>query len=157
MGDLAEIKLTFEDRSGVARFNGETTVAIQVVKRRGFNLIDMAEEVNLSLKQSHKAGQEIASCHPSGNLNDQSSQVASMVGQLEGSVLTAIALVMIVVLTSLGSRGAILVGFAIPTSFCYVLFTWRDGCNNLKYGHVWANFSSRNVSGRRNCSSRICR
>jgi multidrug efflux pump len=46
-----------------------------------------------------------------------------MVGQLEGSVLTAIALVMIVVLVSLGSRGAILVGFAIPTSFllCFVL------------------------------------
>ena len=20
-------------------------------------------------------------------------------------------------------------------------FTWRDGCNNLKYGHVWANLA----------------
>ena len=38
LGDLAEIKLTFEDRSGVARFNGETTVAIQVVKRRALIL-----------------------------------------------------------------------------------------------------------------------
>ncbi|MFT5343979.1 MAG: multidrug efflux pump, partial [Paracoccaceae bacterium] len=47
----------------------------------------------------------------------------SMVGQLEGSVLTAVALVMIVVLASLGSRAALLVGFAIPTSFllCFVL------------------------------------
>jgi multidrug efflux pump len=40
-----------------------------------------------------------------------------MVSQLEGSVLTAIALVMIVVLASLGTRSALLVGFAIPTSF----------------------------------------
>jgi len=46
-----------------------------------------------------------------------------MVNQLEGSVLTAIALVMIVVLASLGTRSALLVGFAIPTSFllCFIL------------------------------------
>ena len=124
MGDLAEIKLTFEDRSGVARFNGETTVAIQVVKRRGFNLIDMAEEVKSLVKaESQSWPRDLQVAIQVGTSNDQSSQVASMVGQLEGSVLTAIALVMIVVLTSLGSRGAILVGFAIPTSFllCFVL------------------------------------
>ena len=124
MGDLAEIKLTFEDRSGVARFNGETTVAIQVVKRRGFNLIDMAEEVKSLVKaESQSWPKDLQVAIQVGTSNDQSSQVASMVGQLEGSVLTAIALVMIVVLTSLGSRGAILVGFAIPTSFllCFVL------------------------------------
>ena len=49
--------------------------------------------------------------------NDQSRIVDSMVSQLEGSVLTAIALVMIVVLGALGTRSALLVGFAIPTSF----------------------------------------
>ena len=49
--------------------------------------------------------------------NDQSRTVRSMVQQLEGSVLTAIALVMIVVLATLGVRSALLVGFAIPTSF----------------------------------------
>jgi multidrug efflux pump len=48
---------------------------------------------------------------------DQSKTVASMVQQLEGSVMTAIALVMIVVLASLGTRSALLVGFAVPTSF----------------------------------------
>ena len=124
LGDLAEIKLTFEDRAGTARFNGETTVAIQVVKRRGFNLIDMANEVKSIVKtESQGWPKDLQVAVKVGTSNDQSNQVASMVGQLEGSVLTAIALVMIVVLTSLGSRGAILVGFAIPTSFllCFVL------------------------------------
>ena len=124
LGDLAEIKLTFEDRAGTARFNGETTVAIQVVKRRGFNLIDMAKEVKSIVKtESQGWPKDLQVAVKVGTSNDQSNQVASMVGQLEGSVLTAIALVMIVVLTSLGSRGAILVGFAIPTSFllCFVL------------------------------------
>ena len=45
LGDLAQINLTFEDRAGTARFNGEATVALQVVKRKGFNLIDTANLV----------------------------------------------------------------------------------------------------------------
>jgi len=48
---------------------------------------------------------------------DQSIVVGGMVSQLEAAVLTAIGLVMIVVLASLGIRSALLVGFAIPTSF----------------------------------------
>ena len=47
LGDLAEIS-AFEDRAGTARFNGETTVAIQVVKRRGFNLMIWQTKLNLS-------------------------------------------------------------------------------------------------------------
>ena len=84
----------------------------------------MAEEVKSLVKaESQSWPRDLQVAIQVGTSNDQSSQVASMVGQLEGSVLTAIALVMIVVLTSLGSRGAILVGFAIPTSFllCFVL------------------------------------
>jgi len=45
LGDLAQIRLTFEDRQGTARFNGEPTVALQVVKRKGFNVIQTAELV----------------------------------------------------------------------------------------------------------------
>ena len=48
---------------------------------------------------------------------DNSKQVKGMVDSLESAVLTAIALVMIVVLASLGTRSALLVGFAIPMSF----------------------------------------
>ena len=40
LGDLAAINLTFEDRRGTARFNGEATVALQIVKRKGFKLTD---------------------------------------------------------------------------------------------------------------------
>ncbi|MEM6619971.1 MAG: efflux RND transporter permease subunit, partial [Pseudomonadota bacterium] len=40
LSDLAEIRLTFEDQQGTARYNGETTVALQVVKRKGVNLIN---------------------------------------------------------------------------------------------------------------------
>ncbi len=118
LGDLAQINLTFEDRKGTARFNGEQTVALQVVKRKGFNIIDTANEVRAVVAQAQSEWpEELKAVLGVGSSNDQSRQVSSMVSQLEGSVLTAIALVMIVVLASLGLRPALLVGFAIPTSF----------------------------------------
>ena len=118
LGDIADIRLTFADRTGTARFNGETTVAIQVVKRKGFNLIDTANLVRAEIeKQTTLWPVELQHAIEVTASNDQSRNVDSMVKQLEGSVLTAIALVMIVVLAALGSRPAFLVGFAIPTSF----------------------------------------
>jgi len=118
LGDLATIRLTFEDRVSTARFNGETTVALQVVKRRGFNLIDTAQQVRQVVEEAQaKWSDNLKIAVQVGTSNDQSRNVESMVSQLEGSVLTAIALVMIVVLASLGTRSALLVGFSIPTSF----------------------------------------
>ncbi len=118
IGDIADIRLTFEDRQGTARFNGEDTVALQVIKRKGANLIDTValvrevvaahiEEWPDELKQAVEVNFSL----------DSSSEVQGMVDQLLASVLTAIALVMIVVLASLGIRSSLLVGFAIPTSF----------------------------------------
>ena len=124
LGDLAQIQLTFEDRTGTARFNGESTVALQVVKRKGFNLIDTAALVRDEVAAERASWPpELQAAIQVSTSNDQSRTVASMVSQLEGSVLTAIALVMIVVLAALGTRPALLVGFAIPTSFllCFVL------------------------------------
>ncbi len=118
LGDLATIRLTFEDREGTARFNGDTTVALQVVKRKGYNLIDTAAEVRGIVEDTRNAWPaELQQAVKIGTSNDQSYVVDSMVRQLEGSVITAISLVMIVVLGALGIRPALLVGFAIPTSF----------------------------------------
>ena len=124
LGDLALIRLTFEDRAGTARFNGVNTVALQIIKRKGFNLIDTTALVKATV-EAERANWEpnLQAAIAVGTSNDQSVGVASMVSQLEGSVLTAIALVMIVVLAALGTRPALLVGFAIPTSFllCFAL------------------------------------
>ena len=124
LGDLARISLTFEDRKGTARFNGETTVALQVVKRKGYNVIDTSQLVRDTVEAAQLTWPEQMQATVNvGTSGDQSRVVSSMVKQLEGSVLTAIALVMIVVLAALGIRPSLLVGFAIPTSFllCFAL------------------------------------
>ncbi len=118
VGDIADIRLAFEDRTGTARFNGVRSVALQVVKRKGFHTIDTSELIRDEIEAARAAWPpDLQAAISVGASNDQSSQVQAMVSQLEGSVLTAIALVMIVVLASLGTRSALLVGFAIPTSF----------------------------------------
>ncbi|MEO1293789.1 MAG: efflux RND transporter permease subunit, partial [Pseudomonadota bacterium] len=107
-----------------ARYNGETTVALQVVKRKGFNVIDTVAEVRETVNETLATWpEELKTAVRVDFSMDTSKEVAGMVAQLEGSVLTAIALVMIVVLSALGLRSALLVGFAIPTSFllCFAL------------------------------------
>ncbi len=124
LGELADIRLTYQDRAGTARFNGDTTIALQVVKRLGFNIIDTVALIRETVDEVRAGWPEDLqdAVHVDTSL-DQSVQVDGMVRQLEGSVLTAIALVMIVVLAALGTRSALLVGFAIPTSFllCFIL------------------------------------
>ena len=124
LGDLATIRPTFEDREGTARFNGTNALAIQVVKRKGFNLVDSVQEVREKVEaQVARWPDEMREAITVTPALDRSNQVRAMISQLEGSVLTAIALVMIVVLSALGTRPALLVGFAIPTSFllCFIL------------------------------------
>jgi len=124
LGELAEINLTFEDRIGTARFNNEKTVALQVVKRKGYNIIETSDLVRQTVTEAEADWpDQLRAVVKVGTSNDQSRTVESMVKQLEGSVLTAIALVMIVTLAALGIRPALLVGFAIPTSFllCFAL------------------------------------
>ncbi|MFA7433264.1 MAG: efflux RND transporter permease subunit [Gemmobacter sp.] len=118
LGELADIRLAFEDRTGTARFNGETTVALQIVKRKGFNVIDTSAQVRAALEEERARWDPALQQAVVATASlDQSIPVGDMVRQLEGSVMTAVALVMIVVLAALGTRGALLVGFAVPTSF----------------------------------------
>jgi multidrug efflux pump len=129
LGDLADIRLTFEDPIGTARFNGETTVALQVTKRKGVNLIDTVEDVKAMINAEVAAWPpELQAAIDVSFSMDMSKDVDDMVTQLEASVLTAVALVMIVVLAALGIRSALLVGFAIPTSFllAFALFAVLD-------------------------------
>ncbi|MCY4460875.1 MAG: efflux RND transporter permease subunit [Albidovulum sp.] len=124
LGELAEIRMTFVDATGTARFDGEKTVAIQVVMRKGSNIIDTAKLVRDETNKIVATWpQELAKSVSLGFAIDRSLNVESMVNQLESSVITAIAIVMIVVLAVLGTRSALLVGFAIPTSFllCFAL------------------------------------
>ncbi|MEM8785246.1 MAG: efflux RND transporter permease subunit [Pseudomonadota bacterium] len=114
LSDVAEIRRTFKDRTGYARVDGQPTIAIEVVKRLGENII----ETNLAVREV--MAQESASWPEAVEVKyllDQSKWIYQSLDSLQASILTAIILVMIVVVAALGLRSAGLVGFAIPASF----------------------------------------
>ena len=124
LGDVSEVRMTFEDRSGFSRHNSEPTVAMQVVKRRGANIIDTAKVVRETVQAVRESWpDQLQKTVKVEFAQDLSFYVDDMANQLESSVLTAVALVMIVVIATLGTRSSLLVGFAIPTSFllCFAL------------------------------------
>ncbi|MEM1421381.1 MAG: efflux RND transporter permease subunit [Pseudomonadota bacterium] len=118
LSEIATIRRTFEDADAVARFNGETTVALQVTKRVGENIIDTVAQVRATVaEQVAQWPPALQSAVKIDFSMDESQRVERMVKQLEGSVLTAVLLVMIVVVAALGLRSALLVGLAVPCSF----------------------------------------
>ncbi|MBI1261884.1 MAG: AcrB/AcrD/AcrF family protein [Rhizobiales bacterium] len=114
LSDIADIRRTFKDPDGYARFNGHSAIAIEITKRIGTNIIDNNEQVRKAVAQA------TTDLPPSIHVNytlDASNWIFRSLGSLQASITTAIILVMIVVVASLGLRSAILVGIAIPTSF----------------------------------------
>jgi multidrug efflux pump len=112
--DLATIRSTFEDAETVARFNGKPSIAIEVSKRAGSNLIatvDRVKAVANEFKPLLPSGVEITFSQ------DKSTDIRTMLADLQNSVLTAVILVFIVILYFLGFRSSLLIGLAIPSAF----------------------------------------
>lgn len=114
LGDVAQIKRTFKDASSFTRMNGDPAMSIEVVKRIGTNIVDNNKEVRRVVKAFTKDWPEAIQVN---FMVDQSSFIFEVLGSLQSSIMTAIALVMIMVVGALGVRSGILVGLAIPTSF----------------------------------------
>ncbi|MEM8539431.1 MAG: efflux RND transporter permease subunit [Pseudomonadota bacterium] len=112
--DLATIRSTFEDAETVARFNGKPSIAIEVSKRAGSNLIatvDRVKTVANEFKPLLPSGVEVTFSQ------DKSTDIRTMLADLQNSVLTAVILVFIVILYFLGFRSSLLIGLAIPSAF----------------------------------------
>lgn len=119
LSDIADIRRTFKDPNGYARFNGHPAIAIEITKRIGTNIIDNNDQVRDAVARFTAEWPE--SIHVNYTL-DASSWIYRSLGSLQSSIMTAIILVMIVVVAALGLRSAMLVGIAIPTSFMIGFF-----------------------------------
>jgi len=114
LSDIADIRRTFKDVAAIARFNGQPAIALEITKRIGENIVDNNQQVIDVVEQfSENWPDEIQVNYTL----DASTWIFRALGSLQASIITAIALVMIVCVAALGMRSAILVGIAIPTSF----------------------------------------
>ncbi len=114
LGEVTEIRRTFKDPSTFTRVNGQPAIAIQVTKRIGTNIIENNDEVRAVVEAYTK---DWPSTIKVNYLLDQSSFIFEVLGSLQSSIMTAIVLVMICVVGTLGIRSGLLVGLAIPGSF----------------------------------------
>ncbi len=112
--DIAEIRQTFKDPKTFARINGQRGVALNIVKRTGENIIETTEAVRAVVDEQSKLWPEgIRVLYTL----DQSDDIKTRLTDLQNNMISAVLLVMIVVIATMGTRAAGLIGVAIPSSF----------------------------------------
>ncbi len=112
--DVATIQRTFKDATAFTRVNGQPAIILSVNKRGGANIVKLSQAVRKITNQSAKkwpVGLEHS------YILDQAKIALNMFGSLQFSVLTAVALVIIVTVALLGIRPALMIGLSIPLSF----------------------------------------
>ena len=113
LGDVAEVRRTFKDSSGYSLINGKKTIAIDIRKRLTANLIRTVEASRATVSTYRD---QFSSDMEIGYTFDSSFMTNQMVNELQGNIITAMCLVLILVVATLGVKSGILVGFGIP--FC---------------------------------------
>jgi multidrug efflux pump len=116
LSDIGEIRRTFKDFSSFAKVNGEDAVTLEIKLRVGANAIDAKNHI-LAVKEEFEK-----TLPPNLSIvrtNDETVWAEVMIAELEGNIITAIFLVMILVIASMGVRVGLLVGLSIP--FCFLL------------------------------------
>jgi len=116
--DVATIRRTFKDRANYARINGRRGISLQIVKRAKANTIstiDDAKAIIEALKEDIPASVSVF------YTSDQGPFALSQVSELEGNIMTALALVMVLVVAAMGLRSGLIVGIGIPVSFLFSL------------------------------------
>ncbi|MDH3976900.1 MAG: efflux RND transporter permease subunit [Gammaproteobacteria bacterium] len=113
--DIATVRRTYKDPESYARLNGEPSIGLEVVQRSGANVLSTTEAVKKLIASS-------SALWPPGiqltYTRDKSYYVQNNIDSLVNNVTTAIILVFIVLISILGFQNSLLVGIAIPGSFC---------------------------------------
>ncbi len=114
--DVANIRRTFKDPTSFARLNGENSIALEITKRSGANILEVVDTVKVTVRGASQLEEWPENLQYTFT-SDNSEQVRVMLNDLVNNVAIAVILVMIVILAALGLRSAGLVGVAIPGAF----------------------------------------
>jgi multidrug efflux pump len=113
-GDVASVTRTFKDATEYAHVNGKPAITLGVIKKIGTNVIDVSDTVRAKTEAFTK---DWPSAIGHSFLIDQADSTKNLFRSLEAAVMTAVALVMITCVATLGVRPALMIGTSIPISF----------------------------------------
>ncbi len=111
--DVAKVSFGAKDRTSIARSGRNPVISLDVIKRKGTNLLDAADNVKSVVAQNRANFPEDLKI---SIFNDQSLNTKDQVDNLENSIISGVILVVLVLLFFLGLRNASFVGLAIPLS-----------------------------------------
>lgn len=114
LGDVATIRRHFKDPESFGRVNGERAIGLAVSKRLGANILDSVAEIRALVereRQSWPTGIHIVYSQ------DNSTQIRSMLSDLENNVIFAIVLVLLVTVLVLSMRSSLLIMISVPGAF----------------------------------------
>ena len=118
LSDVAEVRRTFKDRISHARVNGQRTISMNIIKRSNANIIDTIDRVKAKVAEHEPNLPNRVSLFYT---QDASPRALQQVTELEGNIVTALALVMTIVVAAMGLRSGLIVGVGIPISFLFAL------------------------------------
>jgi multidrug efflux pump len=116
ISDIADVRRTFKDATRFSYANGSQSISLSVMKRKGANLVEAMEGLELLVEEIRP------SLPPSVTLAYINNSVPVVLEQnlgLQGNMATAMVLVLIVVIASIGMRSGLLVTLAVPFSFFF--------------------------------------
>lgn len=112
--DIADIRRTYKKPNSLARTKGSPSIAIEVSKRIGENIIDTIQRVETVVNEAMvNYKDKIVLTYT----QDMSEEIKNMLNELQNNIVLAIILVMAVIVVTLGLRSSLLVSISIPASF----------------------------------------
>ncbi|MBF0201389.1 MAG: efflux RND transporter permease subunit, partial [Desulfamplus sp.] len=111
--DVAKVVDGFKEESSRSRLDGREAVNLAVKKRSGENIIAISEKLDEIIAGRMPAwppGTEIT------KVMDKTTDIKSMVADLENNIFSGLILVLIVIFLVMGIKNALLVSLAIPMS-----------------------------------------
>ena len=122
ISDIADVRRTFKDATRYSYANGSASISLNVMKRKGANLVQAMEQIDGVVQAM------IPSFPPAVSISYINNTAPIVVEQnmgLQGNMATAMILVLLVVIASVGVRSGLLVTLAVPFSFFFAFIIIR--------------------------------
>ena len=122
VSDIADVRRTFKDATRYSYANGSASISLNVMKRKGTSVTEAMEQVDIVVQQIRPSLPPAVSL---SYINNTAPLVIEQNMGLQGNMATAMVLVLIVVIASVGVRSGLLVTLAVPFSFFFAFIVIR--------------------------------
>ena len=116
VSDLAEVRRTFKDATRYSYANHSQNISLNVMKRKGANLVEAFEQINVIVEEMRPT---LPPAVTMAYINNSVPIALEQNSGLSGNMATAMVLVLLVVIATVGVRSGLLVTLAVPFSFFF--------------------------------------